>query len=114
VTPPPGTVRLTVLVGETDVVGHPPLYVEMVHEAHAAGLRRASVFRGVEGFGRVSAVHTNRLLDLSGDLLVAVMIVDEATRVRAILDGATESWQTGLVTVEDVTVVGPPGGNRPG
>jgi PII-like signaling protein len=112
-TPPPGSVRLTVYVGEGDVVGHRPLYTEIVHRAHAAGLRGASVFRGIEGFGRGSAVHTNRLLDLSGDLPVAVMIVDEATRVRALLDGATDSWQTGPVTVEDVTV-GPPGGNRPG
>jgi uncharacterized protein len=114
VTPPPGTVRLTVLVGEGDVVGHPPLHPEMVHRAHAAGLRGASVFRRIEGSGRGSAVSTNRLLDLSGDLPVVVVIVDEATRVRALLDGATEPWQTDLVTVEDVPVVGPPGGNRPG
>jgi PII-like signaling protein len=114
VTPPPGARRLTVLVGDGDVVGQPPLYTEIVHRAHAAGLRGARVFRGIEGFGRGSAIHTNRLLDLSGDLPVAVVIVDAATRVRTFLDGATESWQTGLVTVEDVTVVGPPGGNRPG
>lgn len=94
--------------------GTPSLYTEIVHRAHAAGLRGADVFRGIEGFGRGSAVHTNRLLDLSGDLPVAVMIVDEATRVRALLDEAAGSWQTGLVTVEDLTVGGPPGGNGPG
>ncbi len=113
-TPPPDPVRPTVLAGEGDVVGHPPLYTEMDHRARAAVLQGASVFPGIEGFGRGGAVHTNRPLDLYGDLPVAVVIVDEATRVRAPLAGATESWQTGLVTVEDVTVVGPPGGNRPG
>ena len=113
-TPPPGAVRLAVLVGEGDVIGHPPLDTEIVHRAPAAGLRGASVFRRIEGLGRGSAIHRNRLLDLSGDLPVAVVIIDAATRVRTFLDGATESWQTGLVTVEDVTVAGPPGGNRPG
>jgi uncharacterized protein len=113
-TPPPGSVRLTVFVGEGDVVGHRPLYTEIVHRAHAAGLRGASVFRGIEGFGRGSSIHTSRLLDLSGDLPVAVVIVDDATHVRAFLDEAAELLQTGLITVEDVTVVGPPGGNRPG
>jgi uncharacterized protein len=113
-TPPSGSVRLTVLVGEGDLVGHRPVYTEIVHRAHAAGLRGASVFRGIEGFGRGSSIHTNRLLDLSGDLPVAVVIVDDATRVRAFLDEAAELLQTGLITVEDVTVVGPPGGNRPG
>jgi uncharacterized protein len=111
VTPPPGAVRLAVLVGEGDVIGHPPLYTEIVHRAHA-GLQGASVFREIEGFGRGSAIHRNRLLDLSVDQPVAVVIIDATTRVRTSLD--TESWQTGLVTVEDVTVAGLPGGNRRG
>ncbi len=86
----------------------------MVHRAHAAALRGTNVFRDIAGSGRGSAVPTNRLLDLSGDLPVAVVIVDEATRVRALLDGAPAQWQTDLVTVDDVTVVGPPGGSHPG
>ena len=111
--PTGGALRLTVLVGEGDVVGHRPLYTEIVHRAHAAGLRGASVFRGIEGFGRGSAIHTNRLLDLSGDLPVAVVIVDRAERIHAFLREAGELWRTGLVTLEDVTVAGPPGGDEP-
>lgn len=36
------------------------------------------------------------------------MIVDEAARIRAFPDDAAELWQTGLVTVEAVTVNDPP------
>ena len=100
--------RVTVLVGEGDQIGHRPLYSEIVHRAHAAGLRGASVFRGIEGFGRGGAIHTDRLLDLSGDLPVAVVVVDTPDRIRAFLAGHPELWQTGLVTVEDVGMLRAP------
>lgn len=100
--------RVTVLVGEGDQLGHRPLYSEIVHLAHAAGLRGASVFRGIEGFGRGSAIHTDRLLDLSGDLPVAVVVVDTPERIRAFLARHPELWQTGLVTVEDVGMLRAP------
>ncbi|AJE83876.1 hypothetical protein SLNWT_3500 [Streptomyces albus] len=77
--------RLTVLVGESDQYRHRPLYAEIVHRAHQAGLAGASVFRGIEGFGSSSLVHTQRLLSLSEDLPVAVVIVDAAQRVREFL-----------------------------
>ena len=56
-----------------------------MHRAHAAGLAGASVFRGIEGFGASSLIHTSRLLSLSEDLPVAVVIVDTEERVRAFL-----------------------------
>ena len=49
---------------------HRPAYTEIVHRAHAAGLAGASVFKGIEGFGRSNHIHTTRLLSLSEDLPV--------------------------------------------
>jgi PII-like signaling protein len=85
--PGPGApaLRLTVFVGENDTWHHRPLYSEIVHRAHAAGLAGASVFRGIEGFGASALVHTTRLLSLGEDLPVAVVIVDAPDRVRAFL-----------------------------
>ena len=45
---------------------------------------------GSRASARGSSIHTNRLLDLSGDLPVAVVIVDDATHVRAFLDEAAD------------------------
>ncbi|MFB6887875.1 DUF190 domain-containing protein [Kitasatospora sp. NPDC056327] len=97
--------RLTVLVGENDRCHHRPLYSEIVHRARTAGLAGASVFRGVEGFGASSLVHTARLLSLSGDLPVAVVVVDTEERVRAFLPELEELAVEGLVTLERCEVV---------
>ncbi|WP_186780381.1 DUF190 domain-containing protein [Streptomyces salinarius] len=100
-----GALRLTVFVGENDTWRHRPLYSEIVHRAHAAGLAGASVFRGVEGFGASSIVHTTRLLSLSEDLPVAVVVVDTEERVRDFLPQLDELVTEGLVTLDPCEVV---------
>ncbi|MEU0005655.1 DUF190 domain-containing protein [Streptomyces sp. NPDC006314] len=97
--------RLTVYIGEDDTWHHKPLYSEIVHRAHAAGLAGASVFRGIEGFGASSRIHTSRLLSLSEDLPVAVVVVDTEERVRAFLPHLDELVGEGLVTLEECEVV---------
>ncbi|GII60846.1 UPF0166 protein [Sphaerisporangium krabiense] len=97
--------RLTVLVGETDLWHHRPLYHEIVHRAHAAGLAGASVFRGVEGYGASSLIHTTRILSLSQDLPVAIVIVDEPEPIRAFLPQLDELIGEGLVILDEVEVI---------
>ena len=97
--------RITVYVGEDDTWHHKPLYTEIVHRARAAGLAGASVFRGIEGYGASSRIHTSRILSLSEDLPVAVVIVDTAARVDGFLPQLEELVTEGLVVVDDVHVV---------
>ncbi|MEU1709913.1 DUF190 domain-containing protein [Streptomyces sp. NPDC005706] len=97
--------RLTVYIGEDDTWHHRPLYSEIVHRAHTAGLAGASVFRGVEGFGASSRIHTSRLLSLSEDLPVAIVVVDTEERIRAFLPQLDELVGEGLVTLEDCEVI---------
>jgi len=97
--------RLTILIGEGDQAHHRPLYTEIVHRAHAAGLAGASVFRGIEGYGRSSLIHTSRILSLNEDLPVSIVIVDTEERVRAFLPELDELVSEGLVLLDDVEVV---------
>jgi PII-like signaling protein len=97
--------RLTIFVGEADRWHHRPLYTEIVHRAHAAGLAGASVLRGIEGYGASSRIHTNRLLSLSEDLPIVVVIVDAEDRVRAFLPQLDELVTEGLVMVDPVEVI---------
>ena len=97
--------RLTVFIGDNDTWHHRPLYTEIVHRAHAAGLAGASVFHGVEGYGASSLVHTSRLLSLTDNLPVAVVVVDTAERIEAFLPLLEEIVHEGLVTVDQVEVI---------
>jgi PII-like signaling protein len=97
--------RLTVYIGENDQAHHRPLYSEIVHRAHRAGLAGASVFRGLEGFGASNHIHTSRILSLSEDLPIAVVIVDAAERIRAFLPELDALVTEGLVTLDEVDVV---------
>jgi PII-like signaling protein len=97
--------RVTVLIGEHDTWHHRPLYSEIVHRARAAGLAGASVFRGIEGFGASSLIHTSRLLSLSEDLPVAIVIVDTEEHVRSFLPQLDELVTEGLVILDDCEVI---------
>ncbi|MEI2622407.1 MAG: DUF190 domain-containing protein [Candidatus Nanopelagicales bacterium] len=97
--------RLTIFVGESDQWHHRPVYTEVVHRAHAAGLAGASVMRGIEGFGASSRVHTTRLLSLSEDLPVAIVIVDTEQRIEAFLPELDELITQGLVILDPVRVI---------
>ncbi|MGX1850011.1 DUF190 domain-containing protein [Streptomyces sp. NBC_01456] len=97
--------RVTIFIGENDIWHHKPVYSEIVHRAHKAGLAGASVFRGIEGYGASSLIHTSRLLSLSEDLPVAVVIVDDEERIRAFLPQLDELVSEGLVMLDDCEVI---------
>jgi uncharacterized protein len=105
--------RVTIFIGESDRYNHKPLYAEIVHRAHQRGLAGASVFRGLEGFGASSRIHTSRLLSLSEDLPMIIIIVDTAERTDAFLDDIAELVTGGLIIVDDVHVHTYAGGGEP-
>ena len=98
-------VRLTIFLGEDDTWHHKPLYHEIVSRAHHAGLAGASVLRGIEGYGAGSRIHTSRLLSLTEDLPLAVIIVDQEDRIRAFLPQLDELVTEGLVILDPVDVI---------
>jgi PII-like signaling protein len=97
--------RLTIFIGETDQYRHKPLYSEVVRRAHDAGLAGASVFRGMEGFGASSRIHTTRILSLSEDLPLAIVIVDTPEHIAGFLPQLDELITEGLVILDDVQVI---------
>ncbi len=85
--------RLTIFVGESDRHGHTPLATEIVQ------------IRGVEGFGASHHVHTTRILSLSDDLPMLIVIVDATDRITAFLPQLDDIISQGLVVLDEVDVV---------
>lgn len=98
-------VRLTIHIGEGDRHGRTPLHSEIVQRARRAGLAGATVLHGMEGFGASSVIHTSRLLTMSEDLPVVVVLVDTAERVDAFLPLLDDLTDHGLVVREDVDII---------
>jgi uncharacterized protein len=96
---------LRIFVGESDKVGHRPLYEVIVLKAREAGLAGATVLRGVMGFGKNSILHTTKILRLSEDLPMVIEIVDSLEKVEAFLPALDEMITEGLVTMERVKVL---------
>ncbi len=97
--------RVTIFIGESDHHGHKPLATEIVTRAHAAGIAGATVLRGIEGFGASNHLHTTRILSLSDDLPLVIVIVDAPERIAPFLEEIHDLVTKGLVIVDEVTVV---------
>jgi uncharacterized protein len=67
----------------------------------------------MEGFGSTAQVHTSRLLSLSQDLPMAIIIVDTAEAVERFLPQIDDLVGDGVVLVDDVQVYRP-GAGSPG
>jgi len=94
-----------IYIGESDTRDGRPLYDAIVRHLRQRGIRGVSVFRGIEGFGRSSRVHTTRILAMSEDLPILVEAVDAEERIRAVLPELEPMIGGGLVTLEKVEVV---------
>ncbi|NPV42675.1 MAG: DUF190 domain-containing protein [Firmicutes bacterium] len=97
--------RLRIYIGESDHYKGMPLYHAIVLKAKELGLAGASVFRGIEGFGANSRIHSARILAISNDLPVLVDIVDSVEYIEKILPFLDEIVKEGLITIEDIEII---------
>jgi PII-like signaling protein len=93
--------RLTVIVNESDRCEGGALSHEIVRLAQEAGLPGAAVFHGIEGFGAGGLVHTSRLLSMSEDLPVAIVVVAEEEPVRRFVRQLEELGVGGLIVLDE-------------
>lgn len=67
----------------------------------------ATVTRGIAGFGADHHLHTTKLLDLSVNLPVKVEFIESAEKVEDLLPKLHQMVGTGLIEVQDTTVLKP-------
>ena len=86
---------LKVYVGERDKHRHLPLYEWIIQQAREHGLAGATAFRGIEGFGAHSHLHTSKILRLADDLPILIEIVDSKEKIESFLPVLDEAIQEG-------------------
>jgi len=95
---------LRIHISENDRHDGMPLYEWIVREARDRGLAGATVFRGLEGFGAHSQLHTARVLRLSSDLPIVIELIDSAEKIRGFMAVIDEVVEEGLATIEKVEI----------
>ncbi|MGN6801573.1 MAG: DUF190 domain-containing protein [Ginsengibacter sp.] len=100
---------LRVFIGESDKVGHQPLYEAIVFAARKQGLAGCTVLRGLMSFGASSHVHTAKLIEISQDLPIVVEIVEHEDKINELVKVIDELMNKaacgGLITIEKATVL---------
>lgn len=95
---------LRIFIGESDKYQRLPLYQWIVRKARESGLAGATVFRGLEGYGARSHLHTAKLLRLSSDLPIVIEIVDTDDKIEKFMPLIDEAIKDGLATLEKVRI----------
>jgi hypothetical protein len=98
-------VLMRMFLGESDKVGHRPLYEVLVELFKTEGFAGATVLRGIGGFGAHSVFHTDKILRLSLDLPIIVEVVESQENIDALMPRIDEMMNGGMITLEKTTVI---------
>jgi len=94
---------LKIYVGESDQAPDgSPLYEKIIFLAKENGLKGATAYRGIMGFGSNSYVHSSKILRLSEDLPIIIDILDEANKISSFIKIIRDYFQEGSIAVIDL------------
>jgi PII-like signaling protein len=91
---------LRIFVDEADRTGAQPTYTAVVDFLRARGVRGATVFRGIEGYGSHNRVRLAKVFAWMQNLPVVVEVVDDWAALEPLLPELTGMVRDGLITVE--------------
>ncbi len=99
--------RLRIYIGEEEYCNKKPMHRAILEKARKLDIAGGTVFRGLEGYGaNTRTIRASKFLDLSSDLPVVIELIDKPEKLALLRDFLAANIKKGLVTVEDVEVVG--------
>jgi len=99
--------KVCIYVGEDQQYHRHTAYAAILDFLFYRGVSGATILRGIAGFGADHHIHTTRLVELAENLPVKVEFVETAERVEELLPKLQELAGTGLIEIQDTTVVKP-------
>lgn len=85
-----------------------PVYMSILDFLFHSGIAGATVIKGVAGFGAKHRMHAAHLLDISDHLPIKVEFIETREKVDAILPELQKRAGSGLIELQETTVVVPP------
>lgn len=106
--------KVTIYVGEDQQYHGAALYAAILDFLFFRHVSGATVTRGLAGFGADHHLHTTRILRLTENLPIKIEFVESPAKVEELLPKLYEMAGTGLIEVQDTTVLKPgaPGAKR--
>jgi len=105
-TPGPGK-KVGIYVAEDQTYHGSSAYAAILDFLFFRGVSGATVTRGIAGFGADHHLHTTRLVDLAVRLPVKIEFIESADKVEQLLPKLQEMVGTGLIEMQDTTIVKP-------
>jgi PII-like signaling protein len=84
-----------------------PVYSSILDFLFRSGIAGATVIKGVAGFGQAHSLHSANILDISDRLPVKIEFIETREKVDAILVELETRAGTGLIEVQETTVIVP-------
>ncbi len=97
--------KVTIYVGQDHQYHGESVYAAILEFLFYHKVSGASVTRGIAGFGADHQMHTDRVLALTENLPMKVEFIDTPEKVEQLLPKLHEMAGTGLIEVQDTTVV---------
>lgn len=106
--------KICVYVSEDQQHHGNALYAAILDYLFYRGVAGATVVRGLAGFGADHHLHTTRILRLSENLPIKIEFTEEAEKLEELLPKLYEMVGSGLIDVQDTTVLKPAGPSKSG
>jgi PII-like signaling protein len=99
--------KVVIYVGQEHQYHGQSVYSAILNFLFFHGVSGANVVRGIAGFGADHHMHTTRIEVLTQDLPIKVEFIETAEKVEEVLPKLRELAGTGLIEIQDTTVIKP-------
>jgi len=99
--------KVSIYVGEDQQYHGHTVYAAILDFLFYRGVSGATIMRGIAGFGADHRIHTTRLVELAENLPVKIEFIETSELVEELLPKLQELAGTGLIEIQDTTVVKP-------
>jgi PII-like signaling protein len=100
-------VKVSIYLSDGAKHHHVPVYTSVLDFLFHSGIAGATVLKGVAGFGAAHRIHSAHILEISDHLPIKIEFIETREKVEAILPELEKLIGSGLIEMQETTVVVP-------